>query len=109
MIADCNKGLILMNSDNNEFSYNTIKNCEYGIELISSISNTIIKNNFLKNKRHAYFENCKNKWKNNYWNRPRLLPKLILGAINIEIPWPFQDIYIRWLNFDLRPSLKPYT
>jgi len=96
-------------STNNTIIGNTIINNEYGVEIYHSQQvNNILKNNFLGNKHHAYFENGKNKWKNNYWNRPRLLPKPILGALRINLPWPFQDIVIKWLNFDLRPALKPY-
>ncbi len=108
ILEDYNNGIGLMDSDNNDISYNTIEKCECGIDFRYSKSNTITKNNFLKNNRHAYFENCRNKWKNNYWNRPRLLPKLIRGTISIHPSWPFQDIIIRWVNFDLRPALKPY-
>jgi len=108
ILLNNNIGIILKDSNSNSITGNTIKNCECGIELSYSRNNIIQKNNFLENKRHAFFENCKNKWKNNYWNRPRLLPKPIIGAISINLPWPFQDIYIRWINFDLRPALRPY-
>lgn len=108
MIENNDEGIILSYSENNIIESNIIKNCERGINLRLSKNNIIQKNNFLRNKRHAYFENCRNKWRNNFWNRPRLLPKAILGAIRIDQPWPFQDIVIHWINFDLRPSLKRY-
>ena len=102
-------GIILYHSNRNTIQSNTIMISNSGLELSSSNRNKIIQNNFLKNNRHAYFENCINNWKNNYWNRPRLLPKTIAGAIRINIPFPFQDIVFQWRNFDLRPSLKKYA
>jgi len=101
-------GILFYNSNSNTIEGNEIKNSNCGIELQSSRRNTIQQNNFLRNNRNAYFENCRNKWRNNYWNRPRLLPKIVKGAIGIPMPWPLQDIVIRIVNFDLRPALKPY-
>jgi len=101
-------GILFYHSDSNTIISNEIKNSNCGIELQSSRRNTIQKNNFLGNNRNAYFENCRNSWRNNYWNRPRLLPKIVRGAIGIPMPWPFQDIVFRIVNFDLRPALKPH-
>jgi hypothetical protein len=42
-----------------------------------------------------------NQWSRNYWNRPRLLPKLIFGKIEIG------SDRILWINIDWRPALKP--
>jgi hypothetical protein len=68
-----------------------------------SSRNTIYKNNFLDNKRHAFFEgNWRNKWKQNYWNRPRILPKLIFGEIKIGSKW------LPWFNIDWHPAKKLY-
>jgi len=41
------------------------------------------------------------KWDGNYWNRPRLLPKPILGRLppSGNIPW---------FHFDLHPAQEPY-
>ena len=101
-------GIILYYSTDNTIISNSIELSNCGVELSYSKRNNIFENNFLKNSRHAYFENCRNKWKNNFWNRPRLLPKTIVGVIRLNMPIPFQAIVIRWRNFDLRPALKPY-
>jgi len=101
-------GILFYHSNSNTIEGNEIKSSNCGIELQSSRRNTIQQNNFLRNNRNAYFENCRNKWKNNYWNRPRLLPKKIRGAFSIPMPFPFQDIVFRLVNFDLRPALKPF-
>ena len=102
-------GIILYYSNRNTIKSNTINYSICGVELISSNRNKILQNNFMINNRNAYFENCVNRWRNNYWNRPRLLPKPITGSIRINIPFPFQDLVLRWRNFDLRPSLKKHN
>ena len=102
-------GIIFYHSNSNIIEGNEIKSSNCGIELQSSRRNTIQQNNFLRNNRNAYFENCRNSWRNNYWNRPRLLPKKIRGAFSISMPFPFQDIVFRLVNFDLRPALKPFN
>ncbi|UCD12972.1 MAG: right-handed parallel beta-helix repeat-containing protein, partial [Thermoplasmatales archaeon] len=96
-------GIDLYESSSNTITGNTISlNNRYGIHLEDSSNNTIQKNNFINNKRHAFFFNCKNTWKQNYWNRPRILPKLIFGKVEIG------STMIPWINIDWRPALKPY-
>ncbi len=85
-------------------SNNIELNIERGIYLWNSSSNTILKNNFLDNQLHATFNDCKNFWKQNYWNRPRILPELIIGKIHVV----WFPIKIPWLNFDWRPAKEPY-
>jgi parallel beta-helix repeat protein len=108
IIGDLRIGILFYYSKSNNIIGNEIKSSMCGIDLRSSKRNTIQQNNFLRNNRNAYFENCRNEWKNNYWNRPRLLPKIIRGAFSVPMPFPFQDIVFRLVNFDLRPALKPY-
>jgi len=110
----------------NTISGNTISNNEDGIylggytglfdlvEIFSdgSKNNNILKNNFLGNKRDAFFQNSfRNQWKQNYWNRSQILPKLIRGEIYwIEfVDFGIRDYNIPWIpQFDWRPTLKPY-
>ncbi len=67
-----------------------------------SSRNTIHKNNFLDNKRHAFFEgDWRNKWTQNYWGRPRILPKIIFGRIII-------NTIIPWFNIDWNPAKESY-
>jgi len=98
-------GLYLSSSNHTIVYYNTIeKNGGQGIFLLESSNNKIHYNNFLRNEQHAYFhESFSNNWNHNYWNRPRLLPKIIIGETK-DLP-PFD---IRF-NFDWRPALKPYV
>ncbi len=103
-------GIILHNVYIGTISGNRIKNNDicsngnYGISIISANNNIIFKNNFLDNKKQAFFEGkCRNLWLLNYWNRPYIFIKIIFGKIideNDEIPW---------INFDWRPALKPYN
>jgi len=92
----------------NSFSINGI-----GIYLINS-NNMIENNNFLENGLNARFERCRNTWRNNFWNRPRVLPKIVRGVFliplfdpngyggGIIIPIPLRD-------FDMNPRTLPYV
>jgi hypothetical protein len=53
-------------------------------------------------------ENKNNTWNNNYWGRPRLLPKLILGQIHINffLIDQFYEYDIPWFNVDWHPAKK---
>ena len=75
-------------------------NTEYGLVLsLWCNENEIHQNNFIGNSRHAiFFIASLNKWNFNYWDRPRILPKPILGFFGI----------IPWIKFDWRPLLKPH-
>jgi len=85
---------------NNIIGNNIMNNENIGVGLaIWSNENTIEQNNFKNNKIHAFFFlSALNKWKKNYWGRPRFLPKPIFGIIGI----------FPWLNFDFRPAATPY-
>ncbi len=91
--------LLIMQCNNNNISGNNIiMNNGYGIYFYISDNNNIIGNNFLENKYHAGFKNCKNYWEKNYWNKPRIIPKLIFGTKYI----------LPWFNIDLHPLHLPY-
>jgi parallel beta-helix repeat protein len=86
---------------NNTIRSNTIESNKKGLYFDNSNNNTIFQNNLLKNNRNALFKNCKNVWRRNYWNGPRILPKIIFGRIG-------KYSLIPWFNIDRRPALKPY-
>jgi len=107
-------------SINDVISLNNISGNLYGIYALNCFNYKIIKNNFLGNLRNAGFgyylfelfvfgfkyKSIRDirstiKWDGNYWDRPRLLPKPILG----ELP-PYG--IIRWVQFDLNPAQEPY-
>jgi parallel beta-helix repeat protein len=125
-------GVGLWNSSNNNTIYkNTIINNEYtGVRILETFGNIIttnmisknlvgvrvefssntkiLKNNFIKNRfRKALhvgnkFLRHKNIWDENYWDRPRLLPKPIFGRTGKFF------ILIPWINFDWHPAKEPY-
>jgi len=71
--------------------------------LVLSSHNQIVNNNFISNRFEARFLlSDYNRWSGNYWNRLRILPKLIFGTIKIG------SISIPWFNIDWRPALRPY-
>jgi parallel beta-helix repeat protein len=100
-------GIDLHESDNNLILNNHISKCNkalnaYGIRLSDSSENRIMKNNLINNRKNAYFIRSHNYWRNNYWDRSRLLPYLIFGEIN------FINYTIPWFNIDWRPALEKY-
>jgi parallel beta-helix repeat protein len=80
-------GIYLVESSSNIITSNNITNNGDGISLVDSSSNRILKNNFIGNVRDAFFSNyryflpLRNRWDQNYWERPRILPKPIFGEI----------------------------
>ena len=71
-----------------------------GIYLEKSSDNQIFHNDFKQNKRNAIFKNCNNDWWNNYWSRPRILPKIIFGKLQIK------TISIPWYDLDWFPAKR---
>jgi hypothetical protein len=72
-----------------------------GIFLYDSPYNKINYNNFYQNIVDASFTSALvgNDWNHNYWNRPRILPKPVIGTIYGFFPW---------INFDWHPANEPY-
>jgi parallel beta-helix repeat protein len=108
IILNNDDGIEFFESSGNNITWNNfISNNDWGIYIDFSNNNTISRNNFLNNKKQAFFKDCKvNMWIQNYWNKPRILPKLIFGLRNLG-NWT-EPMRIPWLNIDWRPALKPY-
>jgi parallel beta-helix repeat protein len=113
-------GIYLENSFRNIIKSNNIKSNEYGIPLVGYFvyGNLILKNNFLDNEKDAYFITLlatfrTNRWRQNYWNESRILPKLIYGEkiIVINNSYYYNDfLEIPWFpQIDWHPALKPYN
>jgi parallel beta-helix repeat protein len=96
------EGIFFLTSNNNQLLSNHFEENTYGVNITSSRNNKIANNNFLNNNRSAIFFNGRNKWQGNYWESPRLLPKLIFGFIEIF------SKRIPWFNIDWRPASEPY-
>jgi parallel beta-helix repeat protein len=94
-------------SGNNIFS-NMISNNLVGIRIEYSTNTKIFNNNLIKNTfKGAHFLGdifsiYTNTWDGNYWNRPRVLPKPILGRSGIIL------IILPWINFDWNPAIEAY-
>jgi len=101
VISNNHNGTVLQAFAYGEITGNTFEdNAEYGLCLVLWCNeNRISQNNFLSNGRDAFhFTSVLNRWSRNYWNRPRIFPKAILGSIGI----------IPWFNFDLIPAKIPH-
>ena len=131
IINDNGDGITVSFSNNNEIKENKISNNSYGISLrswynipgseyTSIYHNNITKNNigitlseakytdingnnFYKNTKSVKFwQSHTNNWDNNYWDRPRIFPKIIIGKTgNI---W-FGAL---WINIDWNPATEPF-
>jgi len=114
-------GIYLSHSKSNTITNNIISNNQYGIFLggymgtfdlgkmfsDGSNNNIILKNNFLGNERDAFFQNSfRNQWRQNYWNKSRMLPLLIRGEIYWSIPIPHGgEFHLPWFpQIDWRPA-----
>lgn len=120
------EGIVLASENKFSSSNNTIYRNEiaysksYSIVLELSYSNKIYENNFKRKismSTHIYwiydmvyyikYPLKRNQWYNNYWDKPRLGPKLIPG----ELIWPltkFMYLMCPWYQFDWHPAKQPY-
>ncbi|UCD13391.1 MAG: right-handed parallel beta-helix repeat-containing protein [Thermoplasmatales archaeon] len=94
---------------------NITYNVKIGLCLKGGSNNSICLNNFANNRPHMFFcydvsSNHNNILNQNYWDRPRLLPKPIFGIreLYIEIKWFYKWIPLPWIVFDLHPAREPY-
>ena len=104
-ISNNNVGIFIGGTVNPTFIFNIL--------LDGSIHNKIIKNNFLNNEQDAFFQNSRlNRWSKNYYNRPRISPKLIFGEIywfTFVFPLGIAHYNIPWIpKIDWHPALRPY-
>jgi parallel beta-helix repeat protein len=106
IITNNNQGIFIKSSSNrNVISYNIIRNNVKGLYFwYSSDDNEIIYNTFISNVRNVFFADSFNNWSQNYWDRPRFFPKLIVGGKTVSA-----YVYLMpWLSIDWRPAKEPY-
>jgi len=99
-----NIGFLVNGCENTTIHHNSLKNNQYGIDLNGGWKTTIHHNNFKNNTRHAkFFLENDAIWDNNYWDRPRIFPKILLGRslAFIIITYPV-------INIDWNPASEPY-
>jgi len=94
---------------NNTIRNNCIRFNMYGISMQYSYLNRIVNNNLVRNIFNVYFEgyyldeNRTNYWNGNFWNRPRILPKIIFGQL-----WTYGPFTREFdLEIDRNPALIP--
>jgi len=106
IIQECRVGIFLeILSENNLIFKNEIRNNKFfGILLAhSSNKNTIICNNFINNHPNVFLKRSNNNdWNENYWNKPRFFPKLIIGLNE-------KRLFIPYITFDWHPAREPYN
>ena len=101
----------MLHSRFNIVMFNNISNNGwYGVFLDYSNFNYFIKNNFQDNREDAYFKfMVNNRWKRNYWSKPRVFPKLIFGIYFIDLnDFNGFQVFITWFNIDWFPAKEPY-
>ena len=87
---------------------NIASNKDYGIYISKWGGVIILKNNFIDNEEDAYFwQNIfRNRWKQNYWNEPLKLPKIIYGKlILVGHSMPLE---LTVINIDWHPAQEPF-
>jgi len=85
---------------------NEIRSNLRSIRVTESSNISIVENNFRRNENPPIFvqwDKNATKWNGNYWNRPRLFPKLIFGRRYLA-----NGKTIYWINLDWHPVQKPY-
>jgi len=106
-------GILTDTCDALEIFENEISNNSYGIipvrEVTLLVKNRIVRNNFISNKAHASFKNCKNYWDANYWeNPPPTFPILGINVIIGVHEFGSIGISILRFEFDWRCAKKSY-
>jgi len=90
----------------NYITRNSITNNSVGVFLFFTLFSSIQENNFLGNQQQAFFANSFfTRWQQNYWNRTRLLPKVIIGGVGSTL---IIQKMIPFFNVDWRPAREPY-
>lgn len=118
-------GLYFLDSSKNNITDNEISRNSIGILLTwyrdnnQNSDNFILRNNFRNNtKRDAVFVEHrafagKNFWKENFWGKTRIFPKMIIGLKQTRFyyPTPFGALwfFIPWCHFDWHPVKQPYN
>jgi parallel beta-helix repeat protein len=98
-------GILLIGNNNASIVKNIITHCRCGIIVEDSYFSNISMNTFMKNMVHARFYQKRTSytiWNQNYWGRPRVLPKPIFGIENMYRAFP--DV----IQFDRHPAKEPY-
>ncbi len=94
---------IYPNCKNNNVVYNNFRQNYIGLAVFYGVEIKINYNNFYKNLMSLTFWVPRtNNFNYNYWDHPRILPKLLIGSTG--------HAYLRipWIVFDWHPAKEPY-
>ena len=117
-------GSYLRDSSANIIASNNITRNTVGICIIeqdaTSTGNEVTRNNFIRNTGLdgtfilAKHSSSKNTWDENYWSRPHLFPKLLIGRkiiltlSGVPFHFPGLTLTIPWLTVDPHPAKVPW-
>jgi len=73
---------------------NTFRNNVFGVNCHVANNNDFLRNTFQSNTINVINQISRNHWMQNYWDRPRILPKPLFG-------------YLPFIQYDWRPALQP--
>jgi parallel beta-helix repeat protein len=107
---DNNLGIVLrQGANNNKFYRNSIEQNGIGLFLTKEpYDNSIENNTFVKNSLQVQsIGKTKNYYNNNYWNRPKVFPKFILGWVTGEQTIPIFTIPYCITGVDWHPLKTP--
>ena len=117
IIENSETGIKIVGANNNIVN-NHIMNNNNGIKISrytdSWEKNYIIRNNFINNNKSAFFQDYSydfpffnsNKWRQNYWEKTKIFPKIIVGNLRRSYLGQWHDY--KWLEFDWMPVTTPY-
>ncbi len=99
------QAIYIKSSSQNIISYNIIEKNVKGLYLeFSSDDNEIVCNTFMKNVRNVFFADSNNRWDQNYWGRPRYIPRIVVGGKTV-----MPLVYLMpWFEIDWHPAKEPY-
>jgi parallel beta-helix repeat protein len=105
-------GIGIFFSGGHNISSNTLANMsERAFYLNSSWNNMMYHNNIVNCRLNPYIYNFagpKNRWVGNYWNRPRVLPKLLVGMQERILPINNVHLKLPLFEVDWHPAQIPY-
>lgn len=126
-------GVMISSENNTILKNNIVDNGLFGIDISDSRKNSVIQNNIYNNQWGnarvqvdlwfvLLLRPFDQTWDGNYWGRPYLFPKTIIGGkylilSTLIIQWFLQnyftkfipiEIYIPVIKFDWHPAQKPY-
>ncbi|MCU0851350.1 MAG: right-handed parallel beta-helix repeat-containing protein [Candidatus Thermoplasmatota archaeon] len=118
IIYNCGYGILVEMGSHIVIDRNELRNNSCGVAFLDTraFSTKVTRNNIIRNNMDAiivgssiFFSNFI--FRENYWSRPHILPKLILGFGIVLLPFPGEvpiGIPIPWFCFDWHPAQEPF-